>query len=291
MHQISRLHDQKHILGESPLWDHRTGVLWWIDSLACELWQFDPANQQSQTYKFDQKIGSVGLRKSGGLILAMQSGVYGFDPDTEALTFLVDPEPTKPNNRLNDGRVGPDGRFWIGSHCDDTRAPTAGLYCVDHDLSVTEIDNGLTIANGVAISSDKKNLLYADTPAQKIYRREISPTSGKAGPRQVFHDLSGSLGRPDGAAIDTDGNYWCALVRDGAIGCFDPSGALIKQIEVPTQFPTMCAFGGPGLGTMFVTSTLHLIEHEGLAPDPNAGFTFCIEGLEATGVLSSEFLG
>ncbi|WP_372572295.1 SMP-30/gluconolactonase/LRE family protein [Ruegeria jejuensis] len=289
--KLHRLGSFLNTLGESPLWDHRRSKLFWVDSLNCEIWHHDLSDGSFGTQQVPEPVGALGLRANGQLIASLKSGLHAFDPETGATEFLVDPEPDRPDNRLNDGRVGPDGCFWIGSHCDARRLPTAGLYKIGTDHSVTQIDDGLTIANGVAFAPDGSRLYYADTPANELYVRDRNPETGVLGAREVFHDFSNVPGRPDGAAVDTDGNYWSAFVRGGAIGCFSPGGNLLRKIEVPTTYPTMCAFGGKNLDTLYVTSTNHLIAHENLPEDPHAGAVFVIEGLGATGLKSHEFAG
>jgi sugar lactone lactonase YvrE len=262
--------------------------LLWVDSLGQTIRRLDFATGERRDWHLPEPVGSVGLRKHGGLVLALRSGLYLFSTETSTLEFLLNVEPDFPLNRLNDSRVDAWGNYWVGSHCDSRMLPTASLYRYSPSGDLRRMDTGFLIPNGIAFSPDGYRLYCADTPRRQVYVYDHDPETGAVAGRRVFVDFEGLDGRPDGAAVDVDGNYWSAAVRGGKILCFSSRGRLLHQVDLPVEHPTMCAFGGARLDVLYVTSTRHLSHSEdtGLA-----GKTFAIHGLGATGQSACLFHG
>ena len=243
-------------VGESVVWNAETQRLLWCDIHAGRLHNLDVRAGSTSYWDLPERIGSFGLTDDDRLIVALVSGVYFFDPATGELTFLVDPEPeeapNRPTNRLNDGKVGPDGAFWVGSmHSDGT---TAALFRVTGDGAAERKVSGLGTSNGLAFSADGRTMFHSDSKQCWVERHDLDPATGKLSNRNRIVSLSEAEGRPDGAATDLAGRYWSAGVSAGRLNCFDRDGTLLSSITVPPKHPTMPCFGGVDMRTLYFTS-------------------------------------
>ncbi len=243
-------------LGESPVWDEDRQVLWWVDINGRAIHRYDPVADSDTATPVHRKPAAMAVRRSGGLVVATDEGFFAFDYDDAGFTSLApDPEPDLPRNRLNDSRCDRRGRFWAGSMHDPTSDKIAAgrLHRLDPDLRVTTFMEGLGVSNGLAFSPDGRTMYHADTWAETVWAFDYDPDEGVPTNRRVFAELFDVAGRPDGATVDESGCYWVALVRGGQIARLDPRGRLDRLIPFPVTVPTMPAFGGAGLDTMFVT--------------------------------------
>ncbi len=243
-------------LGESPVWDEERQVLWWMDINGRVIHRYDPVAHSDSVTAVPRKPAAVAVRRGGGLVVATDEGFHAFDPNEGVMTPLApDPEPDLPRNRLNDSRCDRQGRFWAGSMHDPTSDKIAAgrLHRLDPDLSVTTFLDGLGVSNGLAFSPDGRTMYHADTWAETVWAYDYHPDEGVPTNRRVLAELFDVAGRPDGAAVDESGCYWVALVRGGQIARLTPRGELDRLIPFPVTVPTMMAFGGSDLDTMFVT--------------------------------------
>jgi sugar lactone lactonase YvrE len=267
-------------LAESPTWDAAEGRLWWVDIEGQALHALDldhdadglPAAGAHRRFDFTQKVCSLGLTRSGRLLLALADGVYFFTPAGGALELLARPEPDKPEHRLNDGKVGPDGAFWVGS-VEETpeRAPVGSLYRISADGRCRRISTGYRVSNGLAWSADGRAMYHSDSRGPTIDRWDFDPATGMVGSRTAIRTLTSELGRPDGGACDIAGGYWSAGISAARLNRFDADGRLVQKIEVPASKPTMPCFGGPDMRTLFVTTARHGLDAAALARHPDAG--------------------
>lgn len=242
-------------IGESPLWDDRRHVLWFVDILAPAIFRLDPAGGTVSRFAMPDLVASLGLCIDGRLIAALRSGVHLFDPDSGTLDFLVQPEPDRPMNRLNDGKVGPDGCFWVGSMHDALpRQPTAALYRVTPQGQVDKVLDGLKVSNGLAWSPDGRIMYHADSRGPHVSAYPFDPAGGTLGPGRILATLGEADGLPDGAAVDVQGFYWSAGVTAGRLNRLAPDGRIAAVIDLPAPAPTMVCFGGPALDRLYVTS-------------------------------------
>lgn len=278
-----------HVLGECPLWDHRTGRLLWIDSLAQRVHSLDPADGIERTIELSVRIGSIGLRGSNGLIAGTKGGFATIDIDSGDTTLIAPVEAELTANRLNDGKCDPAGRYWCGSMNETFGGPTGALYRLDPDYRVTRMFGDVVVSNGIAFSPDGARMYFADSRRQLVYVFDFDVEEGEISNRRVFLDFRDGKGRADGATVDADGNYWCALVFGGAVGCFDPDGRQLELIRLPVSHPTMCTFGGGNFDTLYVTSATCLLDD----PDsePEAGALFAITGTGTRGLPEPVFAG
>ncbi len=230
-------------------------------------------------WNLPEPIGSFALWDDHAVLVALKSGIHRFDLDNGTLSPLAQPEPDLPQNRLNDGRCDRAGRFWVGSMAEppDPARPSGTLYRFDTERSCAPMVRGLIVSNGLAFSADGRTLFNSDSHAavRTIWAWDLDPDSGDISNRRVFCDTHGMPGRPDGAAVDADGCYWMAANDGWELVRFTPSGKVDRRIALPVANPSMLAFGGPRLETIFVTS----IRPEGidLSDQPMAGSLFAIE--------------
>lgn len=262
-------------LGESPLWCGRTQRLWWVDILAPAIHCLDPATGRNTTLPVDEEIGCIGLRASGGFIAGMRSGIWLLDSAGHKERLVANPQQDTRISRFNDGRVDPWGRFWAGTIHEPRDRPAAGLYCVDSALDCRFMAGDIKVSNGLGFAPGRDWMYHADSPAHVIYRYPLD-SRGTPGPRELFHQFPTGHGRPDGAAVDSEGHCWYALYEGGRVVRLSPDGKIVAEIETPARCPTMCALGGPDLRTLYVTSARQGRSPEELAKLPDSGNIFAM---------------
>lgn len=244
-------------LGESPVYDDRRAALWYCDIVGKAIHRADIATGATRSRTFATEVGSLGLCESGRLIVALRDEVGFFDPEDESFRPLVAIERDNPETRLNDGKVGPDGAFWVGTMDDSSRPvkqPIGSLYRVSRDGRAEQKVTGLQVSNGLAWSPDGRIMYHSDSRGPSVDRWDFDPATGAIANRTRFADLTDDIGRPDGGATDADGCYWSAGVSAARLNRFSPEGKLIEHHLVPVAAPTMPCFGGPDLKRLFVTS-------------------------------------
>ena len=265
-------------LGECPVWSERDQTLYWIDIYAGRLNCFNPSTGANRVWQHNEPIGSFALCMDGTALLALQSGLFRYDLVSEKLTPLAHPERHLPGNRLNDGRCDGQGRFWVGSMQDpvDPSNPRGALYRMDADLSCRRVAGGFFVSNGLAFSPDGRTLYHSDSyvAVRTIWAWDIDADDGAISNRRVFVDTKGMPGRPDGAAVDADGCYWMAANDGWEIVRFTPAGRVDRRIALPVAKPSMVAFGGPRLDTLYITSIRPTTDLEG---QPQAGSLFAVD--------------
>lgn len=259
------------------MWSSEEGVLYWVDSLAPALNRFDPANGSNIVFDMPSEIGSFALDLRGGTVVALRSGFHRFDLKTRNLHPIVDPEAGLTANRLNDGRCDPQGRFWCGSMTPGNSGPACNgaLYRLDVDGQCTRIVDGLATSNGLAFSPDGSTMYVSDSHprVRTIWAFDFDSFSGLPFNRRVFAETAGMPGRPDGAAVDVDGCYWSAAVDGGELVRYAPSGRVDRRVPMPVPRPTMPAFGGADLRTLYVTS----IRTPDCSPNATDGGIFALD--------------
>lgn len=263
-------------LGECPLWCGQTQRLWWVDIEAPAIHCFDPETGQNQTFALDENVGCIGLRAQGRFIAGLRSGLWLLDAQGRKEKLIANPQEDTRISRFNDGRVDPWGRFWAGTIYEPRDQPAAGLYRVNAALECQQMADDIKVSNGVAFSPDRRWLYHSDTPAHVIYRYPLDPQTGEIGARTVFHQFPFGNGRPDGAAVDAEGHYWSALYEGGRVVRFSSEGKIVAEYPIPARCPTMCAFGGADLRTLYVTSARHGRPPEELADWPESGNLFAM---------------
>ena len=242
-------------LGEGPFWHRGERALYFVDILAPRLYRLDPATDALNFWPMPSAIGSFGLCRDGRAIVALRDGIYFFDFKTEALSFIVNPEAGITSNRFNDGKVGPDGRFWVGSMDDrPEKEPIAGLYRIDHDGTSTTMLTGLLVSNGLAWSPDGRTMYHSDSRHRFLQAFDYNLADGSLSNQREIRQFTDEQGRPDGAAMDVEGCYWSAGPSAGVVNRIAPDGTILRRYELPLAAPTMPCFGGADMRTLFVTS-------------------------------------
>jgi L-arabinonolactonase len=278
MYEVVCVLDAKAAVGECPVWCGITQSLYWVDIPNGQLNCFNPTTGVNQIWTFAEPIGSFGLRAQGGAILALKSGFHLFDFATGNLQKLVNPESDKAENRLNDGRCDRAGRFWAGSMRDppDPRQKTGVLYRLDADYRCLQVVEDLFVSNGLAFSPDDRILYHSDSyvSVRTVWAWDFDLADGVISNRRVFVNTAGMPGRPDGAAIDADGCYWMAAIDGWEVVRFTPAGRVDRRIALPVSQPSMIAFGGRDLDTLYITSIRP--PEADLSKQPQAGGLFAV---------------
>lgn len=248
-------------LGESPVWDAERGCLWFVDIRAPALHRLEPERGKVDTWPMPEPIGSLGLCESGRLLLALQHSLQVFDPRAGKRERFLAIEGEPAHNRLNDGKVAPDGAFWVGSMDADTalRRATGMLYRIDSSGKVERKSQGLKVSNGLAWSADGRTMYHSDSSLQwiKRYRHD----GGALSAEKTIATPDDQVGRPDGAATDMEGGYWSAGVSAGCLNRWSSEGELLERVPLPVPNPTMPCFAGEDMKTVYVTS-LERTPHE-----------------------------
>ena len=259
-------------LGEGALWDHRTGHLLFVDIKDPAVCRFEPVTGAFHRLPLPERVGFVALTPDTDIVVAgLKSGlakVHLFGGQTQP---LVAPEPHRPGNRINDGHVGPDGILYFGTMDDGEAAPTGSFWAYD-GATLTEIEHGIPITNGPAASPDGRILYSIDTLGRTIRTHPVE--GGQVGPSQVHIRFEDGWGNPDGAAVDAEGHLWVCHWGGSRITRFRPDGTVERTVAVPAAQVTKCAFGGPDLTTLFITTAAAGTDP---ARDPQAGHLFAVE--------------
>ena len=267
-------------LGEGPLWDHRAGVVAWVDILAGLVHLTEPATGVTTSIPAGTEVGALALNGDDGYLLAIRSGFATLEGTrVEPLNEVF----AAGGQRMNDGALDPVGRFVAGSITND-RSATGALYVRDIDGTVRTLFGGVTVSNGLAWSATGDRLYYVDSALQGIDVMDYDVEEGVVSDRRRLVSIPEADGTPDGMTIDAEGCLWLAFWGGAAVRRYSPAGELIGEVELPVSRITSCAFGGPNLDRLFITSAA-----VGVTPDdpprPLDGALFVVEP-NCTGVLS-----
>jgi sugar lactone lactonase YvrE len=279
------LHQIKAQLGEGPVWDPRSEKLYWTDIEKFDLHIYDPATNTDRAINVGQYLGAFAVRAQGGLVLALKSGFATFDLATETITPLADAESHLLDNRFNDGKCDPAGRFWAGSLFldEDHGQGKAFLYCLNPDHSVQQKLAGVTISNGLAWTADHKTMYYIDSPTECVMAYDYDLATGNIANGRKVISVNGEVqGYPDGMTIDAEGMLWVAHWNGACVRRWNPqTGEVMAEIKLPVSRPTSCVFGGKDFDTLFITSASTRLSAEELATQPLAGSLFvCKPGVK-----------
>ena len=267
------------LLGESPLWHPAEQVLYWCDIPGHKLNRFDPVSGAHREWAFDTDVACCAPLQDGGLLLALRSGLVRFDPSTGESTALAKAPYDLAQERFNDGKADPQGRFWVGTIYEPRDPPRAALYRYSEGR-LTKMASDITVSNGLAWSPDARTLYWADTKAHRIDALDFDVGDGSVSRRRVFtqfparapdQSLASYGGRPDGAAVDAEGGYWVAMFEGARLLRFAPDGTLTRDLLLPVRCPTMPCFGGRDLKTLYVTTSREKRPADELAREPLAG--------------------
>ncbi len=269
-----------HALAEGIQWNESDQCIWWTDIQGRRLHRWSLKDRRVSSLSMPERVGSFAFTgRAGELLVAFESGIARYHLDGSRCQWLARPEPAGSGRRFNDGRADRQGRFWAGTMIEDSSQAAAGsasLYKVDHDGEVSAQLHGMQIANGLCFSPDSRYCYVADSPRRLIYRYRFDPSTGVLGESRVFAETPPD-GVPDGATIDTDGCMWSAHWGRGQVVRYTPNGEIDLTIPIPARQPTCCAFGGPDLDLLFVTSAREGLSAGALQREPQAGHVFVFQ--------------
>lgn len=278
------------LLGESPVWSRKDKCLFWVDIEGYSFNRFNPITRENIATKTNQRISCLAIDSNDGFIVATENGFHKYNPQSNKLSLITDPENNIPNNRFNDGKCDRAGRFWAGTMVQKGLQKNASLYCLDNDYNCTKKYGGLILSNGIAWSPDDKVMYLADTRIPIVWAFDYDIQTADISNRRVFIEFDENEGVPDGAAIDNLGGYWIAVPRASQVRRYTDKGKIDTIIELPITKPTMCAFGGDGLTTIYITSNSYQFTKRQLEEQPLAGSIFALN-LNYQGMPEPEFRG
>jgi sugar lactone lactonase YvrE len=243
------------VLGEGAIWNHETNTFWWVDIEGRKLNIYDPVTRTNKAIDVVERVGTVVPAKNGGAIVALENGIFHLDLESEEKTMICNPLEDLDTIRFNDGKCDPAGRLWVGSMSLKFVKGVASLYIVFPDGSFKEVFGGVTISNGIIWSNDQKTLYYIDTPLKTVRAWDYDMESGNITNERTVITIPEDMGGPDGMTIDAEGKLWIAHWGGNMVGRWDPeNGELIGRVEVPAPNVTSCAFGGPDLDVLYITT-------------------------------------
>ncbi|OXT02778.1 regucalcin [Notoacmeibacter marinus] len=269
--------DCKNKHGEGVFWNPSDGLVWWTDIEGCALWSFDPATSQSASHEMSERVCCFAPRASGGLIVAYADRVVLFDPLTKEESLVTRFEPENPQTRLNDGRTDRQGRLIVGGMNEVSGKPDSSVIRIDTDLKVQEIIGQVSCANSTCFSPDGSTMFFADTPDREIVAYDYDTQTGSVSNRRVHASFKDEPGLPDGSCVDAEGGVWNAEWEGRRVVRVAPDGTIDRMIDVPVWKPTCCAFGGPDLDTLFITTSRLMSDEAALEKELESGGLFAVK--------------
>ncbi|NCE86154.1 SMP-30/gluconolactonase/LRE family protein [Pseudomonas sp. Q1] len=253
--------DARNTVGECPVWVPEEQALYWVDIPNGGLQRWSAATGHLAAWKAPQMLACIARSDAGNWVAGMQTGFFQLTPHNDGsldTTPLATVDHPRADMRLNDGRCDRQGRFWAGSMVLDMGlgAAEGSLYRFAAGATPQAQLSGFITLNGLAFSPDGRTMYASDShpSVQQVWAFDYDLESGTPSNRRVFIDMHAHPGRPDGAAVDADGCYWICANDAGLVHRFTPEGRLDRSLSVPVKKPSMCAFGGSRLDTLFVTS-------------------------------------
>ncbi|MFS1511512.1 SMP-30/gluconolactonase/LRE family protein [Chengkuizengella sp. SCS-71B] len=291
MEEVKLIVDSKSTLGEGPCWDDEEQCLYWVDILEEKLHIYNLNEESNRTIQMEQAPGAVVRRNNGGLVLAMLDGFFTYNIQSQKLEKIVDPESHLPENRFNDGKCDPAGRFWAGSMRLDLEHDKAALYCLDTDLTVKKMLEPVSVSNGLAWSPDFTTMYYIDTPTQQVVAYDYNMRTGEITNKKVVVTIPLEEGGPDGMTIDAEGKLWVAHWGGYKVSRWDPEkGKQIGEVRVPAKQVTSCTFGGENFDELYITTANVGLDAEEMEQYPYSGGLFSVK-MNIKGTPSYKFKG
>jgi len=292
-------------LGEGPVWDVNEGRLYWLDCTGPRfdldaVWRMDPKSGKVESWALPKDIGAMALREKGGLVAAMCDGFYfmHINGDKIELELIQEVDADIERTRLNDCKVDRRGRFFAGGMDDLEELRNCGLWRLDPDLSVTQVEEGLMCTNGPCWSPDDKTFYIADTFIEEFWAYDYDIEAGTLSNKRVHASTKDDEGVADGSTIDAEGYMWNAQLISGDLVRYAPDGTIERRIGMPVKNITSVMFGGDNLDEIYVTSMArvkHPAVHDMFAvqakPQFLAGSLFKVTGLGIQGVPEPRFAG
>ncbi|MGB0308419.1 MAG: SMP-30/gluconolactonase/LRE family protein [Paracoccaceae bacterium] len=282
--------DCKNEHGEGIFWNPSDGRIWWTDIQGRALWSFDPVTTQSASIPMEDRVCCFAPRAAGGLIVAYSDRVVLFDPETKKETLVTLFEPENPETRLNDGRTDRQGRLVVGGMNEVSGTPDSSVISIDGNLKVQTLIDQISCANSICFSPAGNTMFFADTPDREILVFDYEKDRGTLTNKRLHASFKQEPGLPDGSCVDAEGGVWNAEWEGHRVVRVAPNGTIDHVIDVPVWKPTCCAFGGPNLDTLFITTSRLMSDEAALKKEPSAGGLFAVKpGIR--GVIDTPFKG
>jgi sugar lactone lactonase YvrE len=265
--------DARAELGEGPIWDADRHRLLFVDIMRGEVHAFDPDSGTQRVLQLGRTVGAVACTVRGDWVVAAGLGFARVAPDTGAVTSIAEVS-DRTDLRMNDGYVDPAGRFWAGTLSLARKSGQGALYRLDPDGTVRTMLAPVTTSNGIDWSPDGRLMYFADTGTRRVDVFDFEPLRGQITGRRPFVDFAEDAGRPDGVVVDAEGGVWVGLWRGWGVRRYRPDGRLDATIDVPAALVTKCAFGGPRLDELYITTASIDLTPDERRAQPLAGGLF-----------------
>lgn len=250
---------RRDLLGEGPLWSARENAIYWVDILRSRINRMSLDDETIQEFPQPDFAAWIIERAQGGFIAGIGLDICALELPENRREVITRVDGGIAGNRLNDAKADAAGRIWAGTMPVGCDRPTGSLYRFDADRRAHRVDAPYTIANGPAVAEDGQHLLHTDTALRTIFRFAIHD-DGSLGPREPFIAFEDGWGNPDGMTFDAEGGLWVACWGASRVTRFDQAGKPERSIALPASQITSCAFAGPALDRMFVTSAAHGVD-------------------------------
>ena len=265
-------------LGEGPIWDDRSGLLLFVDINGHHVHSFEPSTGAHAITGTGGFVSAIALAAGGDYFVTLQHDVARFDLERGAWDRMASVESTRTDTRFNDGYVDPAGRFWAGTMGLAGKKEQGALYRFDfakpEAARATRMVTDVTTSNGIDWSSDGRLMYYVDTGTRRIDLFDFDVEKGTISGRRPFVAIPEAEGKPDGLILDAEDFIWVALWQGSAVRRYSPSGKLVQRIDLPVSCPTKCAFGGPRLDELYITSARTALDAKQREREPHAGSLF-----------------
>ncbi|TWI62100.1 sugar lactone lactonase YvrE [Pseudoduganella lurida] len=246
-------------VGEGPLWHAEEKALYWVDIDGLAVHRLQLASNRHDSWPMATEPSSLARHAGGGLVVATRAGFVHLDTVTGVVSEIAPSPFDQSRARFNDGKPDAAGRFWVGTIYEPRDQPAAEMYVLEKGAVRLAWSGGMTNSNGLAFSPDHRTMYHADTTTHRVTRYDFDLAAGTVSNQREVRQFSMVKdadygGRPDGAAVDSAGNYWVAMFEGGRIVKLSPEGEQLDEIVLPVRCPTMVAFGGDDLRTLFITT-------------------------------------
>ncbi len=259
-------------VGEGPTWDRVRQQLWWVDIPRGAIHRFDPASGTDHVHVVDQPVGAVVVRRGGDLLLAVRDGFGVLEEGRLKIVAAVEADGA--GNRMNDGKVDPAGRFWAGTMASDAAAGAGALYRLQKDHRVDTVLSGLTISNGMDWSLDDQTMYFIDSAGGSVQAFSYDRRTGAIDAPRTLIVIPEEDGVPDGMTVDSAGFLWIAVWGGAAVRRYSPDGELVGEVRLPVSQVTSCAFGGPTMHDLYITTASKELTPAQREEQPHAGALF-----------------